>query len=48
MKQQGSKGSTKSDTGTSLRKIILARPESFQYFSFSCKDLLNIVSKDKQ
>ena len=30
MKQQGSKRGT---TGTSLRKMILAHPESFQYVS---------------
>ena len=45
MKQQGFKRGT---TGTtSLRKIILAHPESFQHFSVSCEDLLNIFLKDK-
>ena len=33
MKQKGSKYGT---TGTSLRKIILAHPESFEHFSVSC------------
>ena len=41
MKQQGSKRGT---TDTSLRKIMLAQPESFQHFSISCQDLLNIFS----
>ena len=44
MKQQGSDGGT---TGTSLRKTILAHPESFGRFSISCQDLLNIFSEDK-
>ena len=44
MKQQGSK---RGITGTSLRKIILAPPESFQQFSISCQDLLNVYSEDK-
>ena len=34
-------------TGTSLRKMILAHPESFQHLSISCQDLLNIFSKDE-
>ena len=28
------------------RKIVLAHPESFQHFSISCQDLLNIFSND--
>ena len=44
MKQQGSKRGT---TGTPLRKLILAHPESSQHFSISCQYLLNIFSEDK-
>ena len=44
MKQHGSKHGT---TGTSLRKIMIAHRESFQHFSISCQDLLNIFSEDK-
>ena len=44
MKQQGSKRRTR---GTSLRKVILVHPESFQQFSISCQDLQNIFSEDK-
>ena len=43
MKQQVSKCGT---TGTFLKNIKLARPESFQHFSSSCQALLNIFSKD--
>ena len=34
-------------TDNSLRKIILAHPESFQHFSISCQELLNTFSEDK-
>ena len=44
IKQQCSKRGT---TGTSLIKTILAHTESFQHFSISCQDLLNIFSEDK-
>ena len=44
MKQQGSKSG---NTGTSLRKIILAHSESFQHFSISLQDLLNFFPEDK-
>ena len=44
MKQQSSKRGIR---GTSLRKTILSHPESFQHFSVSRQDLLNIFSEDK-
>ena len=44
MKQQGSKRRTRR---TSLRKVILVHPESFQQFSISCQNLQNIFSEDK-
>ena len=43
MKQQGFNRDT---TSTSLRKIILPHPESFQHFSISDQDVLNIFSED--
>ena len=44
MKQQGYKRGT---TGASLRKIISGYPDSFQHFTNSCQDLMNIFSEDK-
>ena len=43
MKQQATKRGT---TGTSLRKIKLAHPETFQHFSISFQDLQNIFSEN--
>ena len=44
MKRQGSKLRT---TSTSLKKIIIAHPDSFQHLPISCQDLLNIFSENK-
>ena len=44
MKQQGSKLDT---TGTSLRKMKLAHPESSEHFSHSIQEVLNVFSEDK-
>ena len=44
MKQQSSKRRTRR---TSLRKVILTHPESFQQFSISCQSLKNLFSEDK-
>ena len=47
LEQMKPKGSKRSNTGTSIRKVILAHPKNFQNFSISCKDLLNFFSEDK-
>ena len=43
LKQQGLKYNAKRN---SLQKIVLTRPESFQHFSMSFQDLLNIFLED--
>ena len=47
LEQMKPKGSRLINTGTSIRKVILAHPKNFQKFSISCKDLLNFFSVDK-
>ena len=44
MKQQGSKLGT---TDTSLRKMKYAHQESFEHFSHSIQEVLNVFSEDK-
>lgn len=42
------RGPNYNETNSSLQKIILAHPESFQHFSISFQDLLNTLSEDRQ